>query len=98
MSQPDQRRSLTAEYRSTTDAKEWSFPQQPLPAQPETKEKVSYLSALRSDITVLQSNVNRFLTERMEEDKRKAQPNGNGAIKVDESKEEENYGEEVDCE
>lgn len=44
----------------------------------------------------MQKDVNIYLTDKMDEEKRSAQANGNGAVKVDESKEEENYGEELD--
>lgn len=52
--------------------------------------KQAHLTALQKLVPQLQNEVNVFLTERMEEDK-KAQ----GAISEKEAKEEENYGEEV---
>ncbi|KAF3391704.1 hypothetical protein F1880_007524 [Penicillium rolfsii] len=52
--------------------------------------KQSHLTTLQSLVPKLQEEINVFLTERMEEDK-KAQ----GAISEKEAKEEENYGEEV---
>ncbi|CEJ54827.1 hypothetical protein PMG11_01118 [Penicillium brasilianum] len=52
--------------------------------------KQSHLIALQSLVPKLQEQINVFLTERMEEDK-KAQ----GAVSEQEAKEEENYGEEV---
>lgn len=52
--------------------------------------KQSHLEALQSFVPKLQDQINVYLTERMEEDK-KAQ----GAISAKETQEEENYGEEV---
>ena len=52
--------------------------------------KQAHLKALQTLVPKLQNEVNVFLTERMEEDK-KVQ----GAISEKEAKEEENYGEEV---
>lgn len=52
--------------------------------------KQSHLTTLQSLVPKLQEEINVFLTERMEEDK-KAQ----GAVSEKEAKEEENYGEEV---
>ncbi|KAJ5577489.1 uncharacterized protein N7459_006453 [Penicillium hispanicum] len=52
--------------------------------------KSAHLTALQSLVPKLQEEINVFLTERMEEDK-KAQ----GALSDKEAKEEENYGEEV---
>lgn len=52
--------------------------------------KQAHLTALQSLVPKLQEEVNIFLTQKMEEDK-KAQ----GAISEKEAKEEENYGEEV---
>lgn len=57
-----------------------------------TKKKTAYLSALRTSIVKLQEEVNTFLTTKMEEDKAITAANG---PKVDEKKEEDNYGEEV---
>lgn len=52
--------------------------------------KQAHLTALQSLVATLQEEVNVFLTEKMEEDK-KAQ----GVVSEKEAKEEENYGEEV---
>ncbi|EKV04982.1 EKC/KEOPS complex, subunit Gon7 [Penicillium digitatum] len=52
--------------------------------------KQAHLSALQSLVPKLQVQINIFLTERMEEDK-KVQ----GKFSEQEAKEEENYGEEV---
>ncbi|RHZ58140.1 uncharacterized protein CDV56_106271 [Aspergillus thermomutatus] len=59
-----------------------------------TKVKVAYLSELRSLVPKLQDEINVFLTERMEEDKKEAEAQGR-QLSEKEAKEEENYGEEV---
>ncbi|KOS45992.1 hypothetical protein ACN38_g3084 [Penicillium nordicum] len=53
-------------------------------------DKQAHLSALQSLVPKLQDQINVFLTERMEEDKKLQ-----GQISAQEAKEEENYGEEV---
>ena len=65
------------------------------PSSPETvKAKVAYLSELRHLVPRLQDEINVFLTERMEEDKKSAEAQGSQQLEK-EAKEEENYGEEV---
>lgn len=57
------------------------------------KTKVAYLAELRQLVPKLQDEINVFLTERMEEDRKAAEAQGKkGSDK--EAKEEENYGEE----
>ncbi|KAL1851579.1 hypothetical protein Plec18167_002721 [Paecilomyces lecythidis] len=58
------------------------------------KAKSEYLSELKGLVTKLQGEINVFLTERMEEDKKAAEAQGNKESDK-EAKEEENYGEEV---
>lgn len=53
--------------------------------------KQAHLTALQSLVATLQEEVNVFLTEKMEEDKKAHQ----GVVSKKEAKEEENYGEEV---
>ncbi|RDA83667.1 hypothetical protein CP532_4676 [Ophiocordyceps camponoti-leonardi (nom. inval.)] len=57
-------------------------------------EKVRYLETLRNAVDETQAQVNKELTTRMEEDKAR---DGNTSTKlgVDEDKEEDNYGEDV---
>lgn len=57
-----------------------------------TDERVAYLAALQSSIKILQADVNTFLTEKMDQDRQIASQTG---TKVDDVKEEDNYGEEV---
>ncbi|PWY96265.1 hypothetical protein BO94DRAFT_3982 [Aspergillus sclerotioniger CBS 115572] len=56
--------------------------------------KVTYLAELRKLVPNIQNDINVFLTERMEEDKKAAEAQGQ-AVSDKEVKEEENYGEEV---
>jgi ABC-type transporter Mla subunit MlaD len=51
--------------------------------------KQAHLAALQAQVPKLQDQINAFLTERMEEDKK------SGQISAQEAKEEANYGEEV---
>ena len=65
------------------------------PVAVETRTK--YLSDLRASSKKLQDDINKFLTEKMEEDKRATKPgSSNGATKQksNDELEEENYGEE----
>lgn len=60
----------------------------------ETPAKVAYLAELRHLVPTLQNDINVFLTERMEEDKKLAEAQGQ-KLSAKEAQEEENYGEEV---
>ena len=81
--------SLQAEYRSPSSSKTFIHV---LPSSTfSTAEKSQYLSALRQSVTQLQEDVNAFLTSKMEDDRALASKDG---LKVDDKKEEENYGEE----
>jgi hypothetical protein len=84
--------ALTAAY-SAPDSEPKAFAQ-PLPSsskEPSTAERTASLAALRSAITDTQDQVNAFLTDKMDEDNRKA---GAPAV-VDDTKAEELYGEET---
>ncbi|KAL6797144.1 hypothetical protein J3E68DRAFT_426655 [Trichoderma sp. SZMC 28012] len=60
----------------------------------DTAGKSKYLESLRASIGTAQDQINKELTTRMEEDK--AREEAAGAVHtVDDEKEEENYGEEV---
>ena len=86
--------SLTANYTSPDNAT-FNFEHDlPRIESSTPKDRAIYLGALRGAALKLQETINMELTQRMEEDNAKS----NGAIKngkVDEAKEEENYGEEV---
>ena len=83
---------LIASYASPTGTKVFERNLPSLPPQFSTEQKTSYLSALRSSVVKLQEDVNTFLTTKMAEDKMNAPQT---AGKLDDKKEEENYGEEV---
>ncbi|KAF2107255.1 hypothetical protein BDV96DRAFT_474953, partial [Lophiotrema nucula] len=84
----------TATYNSPTNSPSPHTISASLPstsANPATEDRVAHLAALQSSVKTLQGDVNTFLTQKMEEDKVK----GAATVKVDDAKEEENYGEEV---
>lgn len=82
--------ALTVTYTSPTNA-----PFTHTTALPAAEaDKTAFLIALRAAVGTTQEHVNRELTERMEEDKRREADKGVVA-KVDDVREEENYGEEV---
>lgn len=88
--------SLTASYKSPDNP---SFGvNEPLPTLPATAasvdEKTKYLNSLREAITSAQDQINTELTQRMEDDKARLAAGAPGN-KIDDAKEEENYGEEV---
>jgi len=88
MSQPQQ---LTASYASPSTSK--TFTTDPLPqSSNNVEQKTAYLSALRSNISTLQGDINTFLTQKMEEDKA-AEGNDSKKSAADE-REEDFYGEE----
>ncbi|KAE8442044.1 hypothetical protein EG329_003901 [Mollisiaceae sp. DMI_Dod_QoI] len=90
---------LSATYNSLANAPFTHTTKLPSPATTTPKDRTAYLGSLRTAVADLQEKINTELTSRMEEDKaREASTNGTSAPKskgVDESKEEDNYGEEV---
>jgi hypothetical protein len=95
-----QQPALTGNYThlsNLTDNAAHSF-QHPLPSLPEnasTDDRTAFLNALRENVAALQDEVNVFLTAKMEEDKSREGGDTAAGKKVDEEKEEQNYGEEV---
>ena len=89
-SQDQQAQSLRAEYTAPKNSKDF---EKTLPSCDitNTEGKTEYLAALRGSVGKLQDEINTFLTAKMEEDKALAARAG---AKVDDRKEEENYGEE----
>ncbi|KAM3076155.1 hypothetical protein ACMFMF_005494 [Clarireedia jacksonii] len=71
----------------------------PTPATEKVSDRTAYLGALRKANIDMQERINKELTARMEEDKVREAGDANGIKKnggaVDETKEEDNYGEEV---
>ncbi|KEF58124.1 uncharacterized protein A1O9_06047 [Exophiala aquamarina CBS 119918] len=94
-SEPTQE-SLTAAYKSPSGTKQFHYAiENPhVDKQLDTTSQTSYLSQLRASTKKLQEDINYFLTEKMDEDKKI----GLGAMvrsKTKEELEEENYGEEI---
>ncbi|KAM3514214.1 hypothetical protein MY11210_002103 [Beauveria gryllotalpidicola] len=92
--------ALTASYASP--ANEAFAITTPLPSSSSSSDKTSHLGALRAAVADAQDTINKELTARMEEDKARDASAGASAgaaaaaaAVVDDAKEEENYGEEV---
>lgn len=87
---------FSASYQSPTN-EPFSFSTSfPLSNAENVDERTAYLRHLREAVADIQDKVNKELTARMEEDKvREATAAGKKVADVDETKEEENYGEEV---
>lgn len=84
---------LSAEYKSPTTSQSFSSKLPSLPKDHDVKSKTEYLSALRSAIVRTQSDVNAFLTKKMEEEKSLEASKGHDS-KSKEEQAEEMYGEE----
>lgn len=90
---------LKAAYRSAADSKDF---EQSIPAPRhegakslDTEAKSKYLAELRASSKKLQDEINKYLTEKMEEDKKaQGQADVTGTSRPDEL-EEEHYGEEA---
>jgi hypothetical protein len=86
----DSQRNTSANYNSPSGTHTFKIPvDAPCKAKPTTSERTAYLSALRATTKQLQADVNKFLTDKMEEDKAKS-----GTGKKQDELEEQNYGEE----
>ena len=95
-----QHQVLSATYASPTNMPFTHAEKIPTPPSDKPTDRTAYLSSLRKATAVMQEQINKELTARMEEDKAKEAEGLNGASKAtakgaDESKEEDNYGEEV---
>ncbi|EGR46019.1 uncharacterized protein TRIREDRAFT_110496 [Trichoderma reesei QM6a] len=87
--------TLTSSYTSPTNAPFTTAESIPAPPTPlDAASKAKYLAALRASVSSAQDKINRELTARMEEDKKREEAAGLKHT-VDDEKEEENYGEEV---
>jgi hypothetical protein len=89
---------LSATYRSPHNAAFTYTQKLPTPPSTQTADRTAYLGALRKATAVMQEQINKEITLRMEEDKAREAEGLNGLAKakgVDEAKEEDNYGEEV---
>ncbi|ETI28719.1 hypothetical protein G647_01170 [Cladophialophora carrionii CBS 160.54] len=94
--------SLSATYDSPSGHRDFAYTVSTPPVQSDgsidTKAKTTYLSELRASTRRLQEDINKFLTEKMEEDKKAAGQDGPSGASRQKSKdelEEENYGEET---
>ena len=69
----------------------------PAPASSSVTDKSQHLSSLRNTVSETQDAINKELTTRMEEDKKREAASGNPSTAkgVNKATEEENYGEEV---
>lgn len=97
-SAPTKAFTLSAQYKSSSSRPFAVTRTLPAPPSASISDRTSYLNALRKATTDLQDEINKELTARMEEDKARDAVAKTGATKqaeVDEDKEEENYGEEV---
>lgn len=98
MASDNQNMSLTGAYSSPTNAPFTTTQELRAPpsgtVNPTVPDKIKYLSDLRKAVATMQDQVNKELTSRMEDDKAR-QAGKNGKPLVDDAKEEENYGEEV---
>lgn len=84
--------SLTATYKCPTSEPFTTIQSIVAPPSTSAADKTAYLSSLRQALASTQEQINKELTERMEQDRAREGNNGKG---VDDAKEEENYGEEV---
>lgn len=84
---------MTATYRAPDSSHSFAADLPVLSKTSAVKEKTTYLSALRANVSKIQSEVNSFLTEEMEKEKA-AQAGSSSKTASDETKEEEMYGEE----
>jgi hypothetical protein len=85
--------SVKAQYTSPSCSHTFELPlQSKASANSSAAERTAYLAELRASTKQLQTDVNKFLTEKMEEDKARA---SDKKSKRDEEIEEQNYGEEI---
>ena len=88
---------MTATYKSPDSNETFSSSLPALSADRNTLdvgEKTAYLSALRTSLGQMQSDVNAFLTAKMESEKNATEGKAKAEKKTREEKEEEMYGEE----
>jgi hypothetical protein len=91
----DGQRSIKAHYASPKGTHTFQLQvNAPCSTNPTTSERTAYLSALRANTKQLQADVNKFLTEKMEEDKAHAGAAAGKDSKKQDELEEQNYGEE----
>ncbi|KAH0841352.1 hypothetical protein AYO21_04947 [Fonsecaea monophora] len=93
--------ALTASYNSPSESKHFQYtitaPQTQDDGSLSAEAKTKYVSELRASSKKLQEDINKFLTEKMEEDKKQTGQHSEDSTLKQKSKdelEEENYGEE----
>ncbi|KAM3452073.1 hypothetical protein MY3296_004810 [Beauveria thailandica] len=89
--------TLTASYTSPTNEAFAITTPLPSSSSSSSSDKTSHLGALRVAVADAQDTINKELTARMEEDKARdvSAAGAVAAAAIDDAKEEENYGEEV---
>lgn len=90
--------TLAASYKSPTDTKQFQYALDTTVTpntQLDNKTQTNYLSQLRASTKNLQDDINDFLTQKMEEDKKNSLESSATKSKTKDEVEEENYGEEV---
>lgn len=87
--------TLAASYQSPTNEPFTISKDIPAPPSTSVTDKTAYLEALRQALSSTQDQINKELTARMEEDKAREAKVGGSKKSVDDVKEEENYGEEM---
>ena len=89
--------ALTAVYSAPNSKQTLSSSLPRLPADSkalDVQQKTAYLSALRTSVTAMQSDINALLTQKMEEDKAGESGKDSGKGKAQDDRAEELYGEE----
>ena len=88
---------LSADYESPAGQHTFSYEVPAISEKQSTEETTAFLAKLRQSAVQMQQDVNTFLTQKMDEDKAmESTKEVQHSAKVDEDKEEDNYGEEVD--
>ena len=89
--------SLSVEYNSPSGTRSFEYKLPKQSREVSSAEKTQSLSDLRKAIAQSQKQINELLTQKMEEDKANAAVDGEKhQVQIDDGKEEENYGEEVE--
>lgn len=88
--------STSASYNSPTGKHTFNYTQSALGSQASASDTAKYLGDLRKTLSQMQPEINTFLTQKMEEDKRTAVNSSLISGSLNEDKEEDNYGEEAE--
>lgn len=88
---------LSASYSSPSESQTFKLPLPTSPPEQDVQAKTTYLSSLRAQTGQLQSQINAYLTSKMEEEKQEANSStllSGSKPSRDEEREEQMYGEE----